>query len=103
MIVIVHNCTWKTTDGKTHTCHESIEDFDEQNKKITYKLFGGDIDQHYKLFRLTLEVIDNKEGGASVKWNLEYEKKNEDIDPPNGYIEFFNKCTRDVDAQLAKA
>ena len=42
-------------------------------------------------------------GGASAKWTIEYEKLHEDIEPPNGYMEYFNKITRDVDAHLMKA
>ncbi|AET02676.1 putative START-like domain-containing protein [Medicago truncatula] len=90
-------------DGKVHTCHESLEEVDEQNKKIIFKLFGGDIDEHYKVFKLILEVIDKGDGTAASKWTVEYEKINEDIDPPNGYMEYFGKCARDIDNHLAKA
>jgi hypothetical protein len=84
------------------TCHESIEEVDEQNKKSTFKLFGGDIDEHYKVFKLILEVLDKSDGSAAVKWTIEYEKINEDIDPPNGWMDCLNKCTRDIDAHLVK-
>jgi hypothetical protein len=61
------------------TCHESIEEVDEQNKKSTFKLFGGDIDEHYKVFKLILEVLDKSDGSAAVKWTIEYEKINKKI------------------------
>ena len=90
-----------TIDGKVHTCHESIE-VDEQNKKITFKLFGGDIDEHYKVFNLIIEVIDKGDGSGAAKWTVEYEKINEDIDPPNGWMDLLGKVTREVDAHLVK-
>ncbi|KAJ1442482.1 START-like domain superfamily [Sesbania bispinosa] len=90
-------------DGKVHTCQESIESIDEQNKTIRFKLFGGDINQHYKTFKLIFELIDKNDGNVVVKWTTEYEKINEDIEPPNGYVEYFNKCTRDIDTYLLKA
>ncbi|XP_058744234.1 MLP-like protein 43 [Vicia villosa] len=91
-------------DGEVHTCYDSLEEVDEQNKKITWKLFGGDIDKHYKVFKLTLQVIDKADDGTAVaKWAIEYEKLNEDIDPPNGWMEYLSKCTRDIDAHLSKA
>ncbi|CAJ2657165.1 MLP-like protein 28 [Trifolium pratense] len=89
-------------DGKVHTCYEIIEEVDEQNKKSTFKLFGGDIDEDYKVFKLILEVIDKRDGSATVKWTIEYEKSNEDIDPPNGWMDYLNKLTRDVDAHIVK-
>ncbi|PNX81411.1 MLP-like protein [Trifolium pratense] len=42
------------------------------------------------------------DGGATVKWTVEYEKINEDIDPPYGWLEYVGKCTRDIDAHFLK-
>ncbi|MCI41437.1 MLP-like protein, partial [Trifolium medium] len=39
---------------------------------------------------------------AAVKWTIEYEKKNENIDPPNGWMEYLSKGTRDIDGHLFK-
>ncbi|CAL5196486.1 unnamed protein product [Lathyrus oleraceus] len=92
-------------DGEVHTCHESIEEVDEENKKVIWKIFGGDIDKHYKNFKLILEVSDKADGidgTAVVKWTIEYEKISEDINPPNAQIDFLRKNTRDVDANLVK-
>ncbi|CAL5196485.1 unnamed protein product [Lathyrus oleraceus] len=89
-------------DGEVHTCDESIEEVDEHNKKITWKVFGGDIDKQYKVFKLILEATDKADGTAVAKWTVEYEKISEDINPPNGYIDLIFKITRDVDANLVK-
>ncbi|RZB70625.1 MLP-like protein 43, partial [Glycine soja] len=90
-------------DGKVHTCQESIEAIDEENKTIKFMLFGGDISQHYKSFKLIFEVTDKNDGGAAVKWTLEYEKIKENIDPPHGYMDYFDKSTKEMDAYLVKA
>ncbi|XP_050872984.1 kirola [Lathyrus oleraceus] len=90
-------------DGEVHTCHETIEEVDEENKKMTWKMFGGDIDKHYKVFKLILEVSDKADDGtAVVKWTVEYEKINEDANPPNAHMDFLRKNTEDVEANLVK-
>jgi hypothetical protein len=101
IIIIAINCGDITLDGEVHTCYDSLEEVDEQNKKLIFKLFGGDIDKHYKVFKLIIEVID-KGDHAGVKWTVEYEKLNEDIDAPNGWMDYLSKCTRDIDAHLLK-
>jgi len=88
-------------DGEVHTCNESIEEVDDQNKKITYKLFGGDI-ENYKVFKLILEVLNKADGSSAVRWTIDYEKNNEDVDTPNGWMDYLSKSTRDIDGHLVK-
>ncbi|KEH19272.1 putative START-like domain-containing protein [Medicago truncatula] len=88
-------------DGEVHTCNESVEEVDDQNKKITYKLFGGDI-ENYKVFKLILEVLNKADGSSAVRWSIDYEKNNEDIDTPNGWMDYLSKSTRDIDGHLVK-
>ncbi|XP_058763177.1 MLP-like protein 28 [Vicia villosa] len=90
-------------DGEILTCHESIEEVDEQNKKMIWKIFGGDIEKHYKAFKIILEVTDKVDGTAVTKWTVEYEKINEEVHPPNGWMEYLSKCTRDIDVHISKA
>ncbi|KAL5061860.1 hypothetical protein RYX36_023597, partial [Vicia faba] len=45
---------WHDTDT-VHTSYDSVEEVDEENKKNSWKLFGGDIGKHYKVFKLTLQ------------------------------------------------
>jgi len=91
------------TDGKVTTCLEHIESVDKENKAITYKFFGEDIDPSFKVFKLTFQAIDKEQGGAIIKWTIEYERVSEEVDPPYGYIEYFHKCTKDIDAHFVKA
>ncbi|XP_047174526.1 kirola-like [Vigna umbellata] len=90
-----------TIEGKVITCHESVESVDEANKRIIYKLFNGDIDHQFKIFKLIFQAIEG-DGSAVIKWTIEYERVDEEVDPPYGYIECLHKCTRDIDDSLLK-
>ncbi|XP_061357305.1 MLP-like protein 31 isoform X2 [Gastrolobium bilobum] len=63
----------------------------------------GDIDQHYKIFKLNLQVIDKSGGGSTVKWTIEYEKINDNVEPPYGYLDHLTKLTKDSDDHLLGA
>ncbi|QHN97388.1 MLP-like protein [Arachis hypogaea] len=41
-------------DGKVTTCKETVESIDEQNLSASYKLFDGDVSQHYKVFYVAI-------------------------------------------------
>ncbi|KAK7304541.1 hypothetical protein VNO77_42422 [Canavalia gladiata] len=92
-----------TVDGKVTTCKEKIEVIDPRNKSLTFDLFDGDVGKVFKILKAHLEVIDKDDGSAIAKWTYEYEKVNEDIPPPYGYLDFVTKITKDVDAHLLKA
>ncbi|RDX87727.1 MLP-like protein 43, partial [Mucuna pruriens] len=95
---------WTSTiDGKVTTYLESIESIDESNKRITYKIFGREIDEQYKVFKVIFEGIDKDHGGAIIKWSIEYEGNNEEVDPPYAFIQYIYKGSRDVDGHLLKA
>ncbi|XP_015936925.1 MLP-like protein 43 [Arachis duranensis] len=92
-------------DGKVTTCKETVESIDEQNLSASYKLFDGDVSKHYKVFKLSFQVSDKEKinEGATVKWTIEYEKINDDVEAPYGYMEYFDKCTKDIGSHLVKA
>jgi len=90
------------TDGKVVTCQEKIESVDEKNKSIVFKLFGEDIDNQFKVFNLIFQAIEKNDGSAAIKWSVEYQRANEEVHPPYGYMEFCNKCTKDIDDYLFK-
>ncbi|KAL1300527.1 hypothetical protein HN51_045176 [Arachis hypogaea] len=91
-------------DGKVTTSKETIESIDEKNKIVIFKLFDGDIDQRYKAFKVIFQVIENNNNGSgSAKWIVEYEKVNDDVEAPYGYMEYFDKFTKDIDAHLLEA
>ncbi|XP_061357320.1 MLP-like protein 43 [Gastrolobium bilobum] len=92
-----------TIDGKVVTCKEKIEHLDEENKSMTFNLFEGDIAQQYKIFKLNVQVIDKSGGGSTAKWTIEYEKINENVEPPYGYLDYLTKVTKDSDDHLLGA
>ncbi|TKY73101.1 MLP protein 43 [Spatholobus suberectus] len=92
-----------TIDGKVVTCKENIEVLDEENKSMTFNLFEGDVEQHYKILKVSLQVVDKEDGGAIAKWTIEYEKINENVEPPHGYLDYLTKLTKDVNDHLLKA
>ncbi|XP_061357321.1 MLP-like protein 43 [Gastrolobium bilobum] len=90
-------------DGKVVTSKDSIEAIDERNMIITYKLFDGYVSQQFKICELIFQVIDKADGSAFVKWTFEYEKINDSVEPPYGYMDYVTKVTKDIDAHLLKA
>ncbi|XP_054792350.1 MLP-like protein 43 [Prosopis cineraria] len=95
-----------TIDGKVVKCRERIEVYDEVNNMITFNLFEGDVMEQYKSFKLTLKVSDKvggAGGGAIAKWTVDYEKLNEGIPDPGGYLDYVTNVTKDADAHLLTA
>ncbi|KAF7808719.1 MLP-like protein 34 [Senna tora] len=90
-----------TLDGKVVNCKEHFEEIDHSNKTLTFNLFDGDASEKYKMLKAKLIVVD-KGQGALAKWTYEYEKVHEAIPPPQGYLDFAIKVTKDVDAHLLK-
>ncbi|MED6161186.1 hypothetical protein PIB30_058320 [Stylosanthes scabra] len=64
-------------DGKPIKLKEKMEKIVKENKSITYKFFDGDI--------------------------IDYEKINESVEAPYGFMEFFDKSLKDIDSHLLKA
>ncbi|KAL4294349.1 hypothetical protein HN51_045171 [Arachis hypogaea] len=91
-------------DGKVVTCNETIDIIDEHKYLMIFNLFDGDISKNYKVFKLAFQVSDNSNNSTtSVTWTVEYEKINNDVEAPYGYMEYVDKCTKEIDAYLLKA
>lgn len=93
----------ETTDGKESHYKERLEAIDEQNKTIVYELFDGDFSKDYKLFKLIFQVLEKANARAFVKWTIQYEKVNENGEPPYDFLDHLTKSTKDIDAHLLKA
>lgn len=53
--------------------------------------------EQYKIFKVTLRVIDRDGGvGAVAKWTIEYEKLNEGIPDPTYYLDLVSKVSKDA-------
>ncbi|KAL5553448.1 hypothetical protein UlMin_040849 [Ulmus minor] len=91
---------WTYVTGNSENSKEEVEAIDEENKSITFAAVDGDITQYYKNVKATLQVTEKAQGGSSVKWTLEYEKKNENFPAPNQYLDFVSIVTKQIDAYL---
>ncbi|XP_054808774.1 MLP-like protein 34 [Prosopis cineraria] len=83
-------------------CKEHFEEIDHENKSLAFNLFDGDVGDKYKSLKAKLQVTD-KGNGALAKWTYEYEKLREEVPPPQAYLDFATKVTKDVDAHLMNA
>ncbi|XP_028767196.1 MLP-like protein 34 [Neltuma alba] len=94
---------WSYTIGdKVVNCKEHFEEIDHENKSLTFNLFDGDVGEKYKSLKAKLQVAE-KGSGALAKWTYEYEKLSPEVPPPQGYLDFATKVTKDIDAHLIKA
>ena len=75
---------------------EVVETIDVEKKLVCFKVVDGTLMELYKNFSLTVQV-DTKELLHLVTWTLTYEKLNENIEDPNGLIEFCLNVTKDID------
>ena len=79
---------------------------DDVKKSLVYKVIEGDILKHYKVFELRIEAVNggiSKGGGGSfAKWSIVFEKANENVGAPQGYLEWFVEVSKGVDAYLSK-
>ncbi|MED6222626.1 hypothetical protein PIB30_066089 [Stylosanthes scabra] len=90
-------------DGKVKTLKEKIEAIDEEKNSIIYQVFDDDISLHYKVFKFILQVNEKNDESACVKWTIEYEKINENVETPYGYLDFIEKTTKDIADHALKA
>ena len=44
-------CIWRITEGKACVCKEVVEDIDQENKKVSFRVIEGDILGPYKSFK----------------------------------------------------
>ncbi|KAE9588969.1 putative START-like domain-containing protein [Lupinus albus] len=89
-------------DGKQSHYKERLDAIDERNKTITYTLFDGDFNKNYNVFKLLFQVIE-KGNNVFIKWTIDYEKMNENVEPPYDFMDHLTKSTKEIDAFLLKA
>ncbi|XP_022155190.1 MLP-like protein 43 [Momordica charantia] len=87
--------------GKPEVAKQVIEAVDEEKNLITFKMIEGDIMDHYKNFKFTMQATP-KGKGSVVHWTLEYEKLHENIPDSYSLLELVMGMSRDIDAHLIK-
>ncbi|GAA0162701.1 hypothetical protein LIER_18734 [Lithospermum erythrorhizon] len=90
-------CWDYTHDGKKKVAKEVIEELDEENKTVKFRVFEGDLMEHFKTLSLQIHV---KTHGINnlVTWTIEYEKLNKDVPDPISLMEFCIHVSKDIES-----
>ncbi|XP_068331769.1 MLP-like protein 31 [Pyrus communis] len=86
-------------DGKAKFAEELVEAIDAENNLITFKVIEGDLLEHYKSFKVTIQATPKGEG-CNVHWTMEYEKHHDDFEDPHTLLQFAFEVSKDIDAHL---
>jgi hypothetical protein len=89
-----------TTEGEVEVMKEKVE-LDDEKKLVILTALEGHCLNLYKNYKIIFQVTPKTEGG-SVKITLEYEKLNENIPPPNKYLDLVVNLVKDLDAHILK-
>ncbi|XP_058216162.1 MLP-like protein 328 [Rhododendron vialii] len=87
-------------EGKVETYKEKVS-IDEENKAVHLTALEGHCLELYRSYNIIYQFIHNGESNI-VKITIEYEKKHEDIPPPQKYMDFVISLIKDLDANLVK-
>ncbi|XP_062109595.1 MLP-like protein 31 [Humulus lupulus] len=88
-------------EGKPKVAKEVVEDIDDENNSITYRVIEGDLLEHYKTFKFVIQANPKKEGeGSIVNWTIHYEKLHDEIIDPHTMVEFVHELTKYLDTHL---
>ena len=80
---------------------EIVEAIDEEKNSITFKVIEGDLMEHYKSMKFTLQATPKSEGqGSVIHWTIEYEKHHEEILDPHSMMEFITELSKDLETHL---
>ncbi|XP_010461298.1 PREDICTED: MLP-like protein 168 [Camelina sativa] len=93
---------WKLTpDGEPRVSKDRIEAMDVENNVIQWRVLEGPLKKEYKSFLKTMKVSPKKGGpGSVVKWNMRYERLNENVAHPESLLHFFVEVIKDIDQFL---
>ncbi|XP_054825380.1 MLP-like protein 43 [Prosopis cineraria] len=87
-------------DGKACVAKELVEAIDTERNLITFRFLEGDVLDHYKSFKATIQVTPKDNKGSVVHWTLEYEKLHPQVPDPHSMIQLAIDLSNDIDAQL---
>ncbi|KAI9091343.1 hypothetical protein K1719_028154 [Acacia pycnantha] len=88
-------------DGKSFVSKTVTEAIEPEKNSITYIATEGDILEHHKFFKITIETIP-KEKGSVVHRTFEYEKLHSQITDPHSLMQLLSEISRDIDSHLTQ-
>ncbi|XP_076931744.1 MLP-like protein 43 [Bidens hawaiensis] len=91
-----------THDGKKYTATEEIEEIDEANHKIVFKVIGGElVEEIYKAFKITFHC-EQKDGKQWGIFTMEFEKPDTSVPDPNSFMDYLCGIIKDMDDHASK-
>ncbi|KAF8112742.1 hypothetical protein N665_0062s0086 [Sinapis alba] len=93
---------WKLLfGGEARVSKDRIETMDFEKKVIQWRVLEGPLKTEYKSLVKTMNVSPNHGGaGSTVKWNVEYERIDENVAHPERLLQFLVEVTKQVDGYL---
>ncbi|KAJ0241847.1 hypothetical protein HA466_0212060 [Hirschfeldia incana] len=93
---------WKLLfDGEARVSKDRIEAMDFEKKMIQWRVLEGPLKTVYNSLLKTMKVSPNHGGpGSTVKWNVKYERIDENVAHPERLLQFLVEVTKQVDGYL---
>ncbi|KAL2920981.1 MLP-like protein 43 [Bienertia sinuspersici] len=88
-----------TLDGQQQVGKELIEEIDEENKLVRFKLIEGDILNEFVSLTSIVQTIPKGESLSGIRLTFEFEKIHDDGHYPTKLIDAMIKITKDIEAQ----
>ena len=80
---------------------DRIEAMDFEKKVIQWRVLEGPLKTEYNSLLNTMKVSPNHGGpGSTVKWNVKYERIDENVAHPERLLQFLVEVTKQVDGYL---
>ncbi|THF96789.1 hypothetical protein TEA_004188 [Camellia sinensis var. sinensis] len=95
IVVVISNV------GKVETFKEKVT-IDDENKTVHLTAVEGHCLDLYKSYNIIYQIIHKGETNV-LKITIEYEKRIEDVPPPQKYMDFIIDLVKDLDAKLVMA
>lgn len=78
-----------------------IEAVDPKMNMIKFRVIEGDLMEEFKNFLFKIQVTPKKGGlGGVVKWNMSYERIDENVAHPESLLKLCVKMAKDIDEML---
>ncbi|PWA90187.1 Bet v I domain-containing protein [Artemisia annua] len=89
-------------DGEPHTMKEIIEEVDDENHKIVFKVIEADLLEHYKAFTITFH-IEEMGDKQFIVWTIDFEKVDASKPDPTIFMDLLGFCVNDMDTHFLKS
>jgi len=90
---------WRTKEGKVSVVKEMVEDIDKEKKKISFRVIEGELLQHYKSFKIMIQLTP-KQKGSTVHCVFEYQKQKDHIPDPHAILQITLDINNKINAYL---